>query len=129
MKTVHDLTAPHPHVARERLRAGATGGLWWPGSPGPALHSERPIRCLPPATVSEERAVFPTPWPQEHLHVLAGSILSISRRQMSLPISETPHRSRKGVTSAASEGNLQGKHDFKAMFFTLIWHILSPDSG
>ena len=44
------------------------------------------------------------------------------------PISETPHRSRKGVTSAASEGNLQGKHDFKATFFTLISHILSPES-
>lgn len=90
--------------------------------------SQRHDRFLLPLPVREKRAASPVPWPQEHLHVLASSIIAILQSQMQLPISEIPYRFRMGVTSAARQGNLQEKHNFRAMFFSLISHILSSDS-
>lgn len=87
----------------EWLKAGGTGILWSLGSPEAAHHSERPIKFLLPVTVSKERPVFPLPCPQKDLRVLAGSVVSISQRELLLPISETAHRSMKGGTSASKE--------------------------
>lgn len=128
MKAMCVPTAPHarvPSVAEGRWHGAALVA----GFPKARTPLRKACSLLLPLPMSKKRAVFPVPWPQEHLHVLASSIFSILQSQMQLPISEIPYRSRMGVTSAASQGNLQGKHNFKAMFFSLILHILSSDSG
>lgn len=98
------------------------------GSPGPAHCSERHAgffcHCL--WVRKEQFSLCPG---HKNTCMFYQVLSSILQSQMQLPISEIPYRSRMRVTSTASQGILQGKHNFKAMFCSLILHILSSDAG